>query len=90
MPDYENDLAFKPAMSWEDLCEWVKDNYKEVFISKSFISFWNKKWLSVLRFYKAGLVSAENNNFESDNLEFTIAENVSYERMKTIIEALWG
>ena len=24
MPDYENDLVFKPAMSWEDLCEYAK------------------------------------------------------------------
>ena len=23
MPDYENDLAFKPAMTWEELCELV-------------------------------------------------------------------
>ena len=89
MNDYE-DLAFKPALSWEDLCEYAESKYKNVFIGKTFISFWNEKWLSVLRFYKAGLISAENNNIESDCLEFTLAENVSYERMKTIIEAMWG
>lgn len=30
-PDYKDDLVFQPDMTWEELCEWVKeqDFYKD-------------------------------------------------------------
>ncbi len=83
MPDYE-DLAFKPAMTWDELCEWVRSKTTDLaekgkcdsihsdgyFLINSMFFGKNKKILTAGREY--------------------IAENVSYERMKTIIEALYG
>ena len=84
MPDYENDLAFEPALSWKDLCDWVygiRDKLAEQYI----IIFENEnKYIQVgiIRFFENKEVRAENNAL--------ISRDMSYERMKTIIEALWG
>ena len=89
MPDYENDLAFKPAMTTEELCNWVKEKYKD-----------NDK--IEVEDDVEGCESIYIVNHEGDCLEFDIntgmvvldgtivAWGVSPEKVKTIIEALWG
>lgn len=84
MPDYENDLAFKPAMSWEDLCKaYGKDDREDCFS----IRLSDRQSLT---FWADGDVSLRYIGEEGMNMRIRLAENVSYERMKTIIEAMWG
>lgn len=79
--NYE-DLAFKPAMTWDELCNWV----------------WDSKYLPAYtsiaeRFIDIGGLSFNEDKsitFYGDLRNETIAENISYDRMKTIIEALYG
>lgn len=75
MPDYENDLVFKPAMTWEELCEYAKE--KRALIGENWFNCVN------LFFHKDGSI------YSSDN-EDCIGRNVSYERMKNIIDNLYG
>lgn len=80
MPDYE-DLAFKPAMTWEELCEYVESKYT---MSKECLACWFTmpcKDKTELTFYSSGLVE-----FEC----FELTEKRTYEQMKNIIEALYG
>ena len=72
MTDYENDLAFKPALSWEEFCDSVRD--KADYIGDDYVN--------------ACKCSIE---FRKDNIVIINDEyfyNVSYERMKKIIDAL--
>lgn len=77
MEDYE-DLAFKPELTWEELCEWVS---KGAELGNS------KKWFDIenygarFTFYYSGDVVVDG---------VTIAELRTPEQMKAIIEALWG
>ena len=77
MLDYDNDLAFKPAMSWEDLCEYAKSKWFDVVNSKEGLCF--------IRCH--GIAFIKNHRILASG---TITDNVSYERMKTIIDALRG
>jgi hypothetical protein len=77
-PDYNDNLAFEPKMTWEELCEWVKENKSlpaDTLISERYIE------IRQLTFYKG---------HEVDAGITIIAEECTYEQMKTIIEALWG
>ena len=79
MTDYENDLAFKPAMSWEELCEYVESKGGKVYKSPyNDLHRINYKGLSLFR---DGSVTFTYESF---------AENRSYEQMKNIIDNLWG
>lgn len=80
MTDYE-DLAFKPELTWEELCEWVEGNHT---MSKECLA-WG--WFTMpckdkteLTFYSSGLIELEG---------FEIAKNRTPEQMKTIIQALY-
>jgi len=85
MPDYENDLAFKPAMTWEELKQKYGTKFDEpYFISKKLskkitITFWKDK--SIFVYFK-----------EPSTMQcgFKLADNISYERMKNIIDNLYG
>lgn len=81
-PDYKDNLAFKPAMTWDELCEYVENKYT---MSKECLA-WG--WFTMpckdkteLTFYSSGLVELEG---------FELAENRSYEQMKNIIDNLRG
>jgi hypothetical protein len=81
MPDYENDIVFKPELTWEELCEWaVKElNAMEFFSvmtgSKSFE-------LRGLEFNDLGIIKIK----ETGSI---LAKNKTPEQMKTIIQALY-
>ena len=76
MPDYENDLAFKPAMTWGDLKEFAKQNklYAPHVTRDDF-------FVGVLFFRSNGEIRANGT---------IIAENRTYEQMKNIIDNLYG
>ena len=83
MTDYE-DLAFKPALSWEELCKaYGKDDREDCFSIKlsdrKSLTFWADGYISLRYIGEEGL-----------NMRIRLAEDVSYERMKTIIDALRG
>ena len=81
MTDYE-DLAFKPELTWEELCDWaVKDrNAMEFFSvmtgSKSFV-------LRGLEFNDLGIVKIKETNS-------VLAKNKTPAEMQAIITDLWG
>lgn len=78
MPDYENDLAFKPAMSWDELCEYAKSKCASICDG-----YFEHKYLS---FYQDGDVIFT----DLDGYYYTIASKRSYEQMKNIIDNLWS
>jgi len=80
MPDYENDLAFKPAMTWNELCEYAKSKYKA---EKGFFESWFDIECGecVISFYNRGDVCVYGS---------LLAENRTYEQMKNIIDNLYG
>jgi len=78
MEDYEN-LAFKPELTWEELCEHVKE---KVICEETDIAVRVSFWAGSLVFYKNGKIK--------DTEGYKLAENRTYEQMKTIITALWG
>ena len=78
-PDYENNLAFKPELTWEELCEYIKNKGK-------FIEFDN----AIRVGFRAGSLIFYQNGKIKDGEGYKLAENRIYEQMKTIIEALWG
>ena len=82
MLDCESDLAFKPAMSWEELKESVKDKVKKIEGEIIYIEFGDGNEVM----FKPNKVI----EFNNDDMWCEVRRNVSYERMKTIIEALWG
>ncbi len=81
MPDYENDLAFKPPMSWADLKRYAREKGG---VAKESI------YICKLEFDEDGGIYLDPFYLGADEENFCIASDVSYERMKTIIEALWG
>lgn len=78
MPDYE-DLAFKPKMTWEELCEWAKSKGIEVYKSP-YDDFERINYARICCF-KNGSMTFANKIF---------AEHRSYEQMKNIIDNLYG
>jgi GTP cyclohydrolase I len=75
MPDYE-DLAFKPELTWKELCEWIKENYDNAVIMKTP----ERINLNYVQFCKSGEVVHQ---------FLIMAKNRTYEQMKTIIQALY-
>lgn len=77
-PDYENDLAFKPELTWEELREWVKDKIEPEFE-------YPKSWFEIeigeatATFWCDGDIVIEG---------AIIANNKTPAQTKTIIEAL--
>lgn len=76
-PDYKDNLAFEPEMTWEQLVEWAESKNLDISGGKNRISigtiiFWDDKTIahSLASYYK------------------TIAENRTPAQMKLIIEEL--
>ena len=80
-PDYDN-LAFKPELTWEELCEWaVKEtNAKEYFSLMT----------GIKSFEFRGLEFSDVGTVKIKETSTVLAENKTPAQMKTIIEALWG
>ena len=80
--DYNENLAFEPKMTWEELVEKYGDGDDDVVSIKTnsytTVSFWKDGDISVSLLERG--VSAR----------ICIAENKAPEQMKTIIQALWG
>lgn len=83
-PDYNNDLAFEPKMTFHDLCAWVKaQNYPNITVE------------SEIKGGEGIFVGNEYNSLEFDITGIVaingdiIAINVSTERVKTIIQTLF-
>lgn len=76
MPDYDNDIVFKPAMTWGDLKEFAKQN-------KLFAPHVTRDdfFIGVLFFRSNGEIRANGT---------IITENRTYEHMKNIIDNLYG
>lgn len=77
-PDYEN-LAFKSALTWDELCEYVKSLDKDVFIGSDYFNLYG------LNFKKEGDITFD---LDYDDIYF-IATNRTYEQMKNIIDNLY-
>lgn len=75
--DYE-DLAFKPELTWEELCEWVGER-AELGYFKSWFDMENND--ARFTFYNSGDIVVNG---------VTITELRTPAQMKTIIEALRG
>ena len=76
-PDYKDNLAFKPELTWEELCEWVWSNKNKIdaLVGNDYIE------VRCIDFNKDHTIDADGG---------TIAKDRTYEQMKAIIEALWG
>lgn len=79
-PDYNDNLAFKPELTWEELCEWAKEKKYQADFKLDAI---------VLRNVVA-LTMAGDVLINAKTCLVQIADNRTPEQMKTIIEALWG
>lgn len=75
IPDYGNNLAFKPAMTWEELCEWARK--RNMYVLKFTI------------FHK-GMYFGDDGKIGLENSNIIFAENRTYEQMKNIIDNLYG
>lgn len=83
-PDYNNDLAFEPKLTFQDLCAWVKaQNYPNITVE------------SEIKGGEGIFIGNEYNSLEFDITGIVaingdiIAIGVSAQRVKTIIEALY-
>lgn len=81
-PDYNENLAFKPELTWEELKEWAKNKVKKIESEIIFIDFGDGNEVMFKPNHKI--------EFNNEDMWCVVRRNVSYERMKTIIEALWG
>jgi hypothetical protein len=78
MPDYENDIVFKPELTWKELCEWA--NSKGIKVYKSPYDDFKRIDYEGLSCFKDGSMTFDYETF---------AEHRTYEQMKTIIQALY-
>lgn len=76
MTDYK-DLAFKPEMTWIDLCEYAKNKQLDVVNCKDGLCFIRCN----------GVILIKNNRILASGI---ITENRTYEQMKNIIDNLYG
>ena len=82
MPDYENDLAFKPAMTWGELKESVKDKVKKIEGDVIYVQFGDGNEVLFKPYHSI--------EFYNEDMWCVVRRNVSYDRMKTIIDNLYG
>lgn len=84
MSDYENyhNLAFEPKMTWEELKESVKNKVKKIEGEIIYIEFGDGNEVMFKPSHQI--------QFNNEDMWCVVRRNVSYERMKAIIEALWG
>ncbi len=82
MIDYENDLAFKPAMTWSELCESVKDKVKKIEGEIIYIEFGDGNEVMFKPSHQI--------QFNNEDMWCVVRRHVSYERMKNIIDNLYG
>lgn len=84
-PDYENNLAFKPELAWEELCDWVRKDFSQKLIDDGeTLNMYSKDF-----FFINNMMFVSCGNILTDGRCY-IAENKTPSQMKTIIEALWG
>lgn len=83
-PDYKEDLAFKPELTWEELCDKYNSDDNDDFLINKYLS----KEVR-MSFWRDGdlFIHYGNGSIETG---FRIAENKTPAQMKAIIEALWG
>lgn len=81
MPDYE-DLAFKPALSWDELKESVKDKVKKIEGDVIYVQFGDGNEVLFKPYHSI--------EFYNEDMWCEVCRNVSYERMKNIIDNLWS
>lgn len=77
-PEHEDDLVFKPEMSWGDFCEWAKQHISHLYVSDNELCFWNVDCDVV--FKKDGTVTVDCGG--------TLATNRTPAQMKAILENL--
>ena len=82
MPDYENDLAFKPALSWEELKEKAKE------LGFTISSYINEDEVELEYIYCNDYIYLEEDGNITTSTENIVAENRTYDQMWQIIEAL--
>jgi hypothetical protein len=81
MPDYENDIVFKPELTWEELCEWAKDKVKKIEGSVIYVQFGDGNEVVFKPYHSI--------EFYNEDMWCEVRRGVSYERMKNIIQALY-
>lgn len=79
--NYE-DLAFKPAMTWEELKESVNDKVKKIEGDVIYLQFGDGNEVLFKPYHSI--------EFYNEDMWCEVRRNVSYERMKTIIDNLYG
>lgn len=81
-PDYNDNLAFEPEFTWEDLVEWAKE-----FCKKHHLSYELDYCDTLLAI---DLVSVQKDGYVSCNgCYHSLAENRTPRQMQTIIKALY-
>ena len=84
-PDYDNNLAFEPELTWEELCEWVKKDFSQKLIDGGeTLNMYSKDF-----FFINNMMFVSCGNILTDGRCY-IAKNKTPSQMKTIIDALWG
>jgi hypothetical protein len=83
MIDYENDIVFKPELTWEELCEWLGSKATKLIEKGESLSRYSDDFFLI-----NSIFFGKNKKILTAGREY-IAENVSYDRMKTIIQALY-
>lgn len=83
-PDYENGIVFKPELEWEELCEWVRSKATKLIEKGESLSMYSDDFFLI-----NSMFFGKNKKILTAGREY-IAENVSYERMKNIIDNLYG
>ena len=82
MPDYENDLAFKPALSWEELKEKAKE------LGFTISSYINEDEVELEYIYCNDYIYLEEDGNITTSTENIVAEDRTYEQMYEIMKAL--
>lgn len=86
-PNYKDNLAFKPAMTWQDLYTYAHNFNQSGYEDEICISTTDKTKIS---FWRNGKISVTNKTSDYTFMKMLIAENRTYEQMKNIIDNLYG
>lgn len=89
MPDYENDLVFKPELSWEELKKEAEKIWKGNIIGCSPEMFGIPLERCTMYFRKSGMIDVEFTIGQENVGGLNIKSKCTYDGMKTIIQALY-